>query len=619
MTKPEYEIKQRYTPDIQNGTVHTSDIYDKESGQTKANVQQILPENTYRPEWQDEPIKLSKMEIIYYYIQSKNKISYLMLTDMGDEHTSPKGQFDKFEFDTMIDSLTPEEKLMGNVLQMAAEKYYDGLNAYHIKKYHTDLGKVSCYFPRLSEVEDPRMLDVFNDYVMYNGKDSSQKHRTAYAGIRIKPANAVAVLFNHIEKANTIITMGEQLDLMNRVFNNSNLKKKIESVFGEDVTQSFYQHITANLYSGQTALRSLQEQFFAKIANNAVKTQIFFKPQIGLKQLLSFMNYGKGDEYVSAGEWIKEFSKQTLTPSEWKKNIEFMLENDYLRDRYSRGGSTDALKRQLENRMFSKLSLLDELWGLPIQLGDIGAIIWGGKPYIDVLMKKGYTKEQAFKIFIETTVNDQQSSIPSTLSNAQREAKKQAFSTMMYAYQNTPYQYLRSCYTPIVKALQQGGKQNIKKAAKMFFIYGWLFPAIFNMASTLSIFNFMGGDDEQLKKDMGLAFLGLFGMLPIWGDTLKAIVNGLVGDNYSGGTNYFVSATNKMNKLARHIEKDKVTLEDVWNAIAVVGEMSTGQPIGSMGNAASGIYDITQGDVAKGTLKVLGYSDYRAKTVTGEK
>lgn len=619
MTKPEYVIKQRFTPDIENGSFHTSDIYDKESGQTKATVQQILPEGLNRNEWEPEKIKLSKMEIIYYYIQSKNNISYKMLTDMGDETTSPKGQFDKFEFDQMIDSLTMQEKLMGDVLQAAAEKYYDGLNAYHIKRYHTDLGKVSCYFPRLSEVEDPKMLDVFNDYVMYNGKDSSQKHRTAYVGTRIKPANALAVLFSHIEKANTIIIMGEQLDLMNRVFNNSNLKKKIETAFGQDITQAFYQHITANLYSGQSALRSLQEQFFAKIANNAVKTQIFFKPQIGLKQLLSFMNYGKGDEYVSAGEWLKEFTKQTLTPSEWKKNIDFMLENDYLRDRYSRGGSTDALKRQLENRMFSKLSLLDELWGLPIQLGDIGAIIWGGKPYVDVLMKKGYTKEQAFKIFIETTVNDQQSSIPSTLSNAQRKAKKNAFSTMMFAYQNTPYQYLRSCYTPIVKALQEGGSKNISKAAKMFFIYGWLFPAIFNMASTLSVFSLLGGDDDQFKKDMQFAFLGLFGMLPIWGDTLKAIIYGLAGDNYSGGTNYFVTASNKLNKLARHIEKEKVTLADVWNAIAVIGEMSTGQPLGSMGNAVSGIYDVTQGNTAKGALKVMGYSDYRAKTVTGEK
>ncbi len=618
MTKAEYEIKQRYTPDIENGSFHTSDIYDKESGQTKATVQQILPEGLNRNEWEPEKIKLSKMEIIYYYIQSKNNISYKMLTDMGDETTSPKGQFDKFEFDQMIDSLTMQEKLMGDVLQAAAEKYYDGLNAYHIKRYHTDLGKVSCYFPRLSEVEDPKMLDVFNDYVMYNGKDSSQKHRTAYVGTRIKPANALAVLFSHIEKANTIIIMGEQLDLMNKVFNNSNLKKKIETTFGQDVTQSFYHHIAGNLYSGQSALRSLQEQFFAKIANNGVKTQIFFKPQIGLKQLVSFMNYGKGDEYVSADEWLKEFTKQTLTPSEWKKNIDFMLENDYLRDRYSRGGSSDALKRQLESRLFSKLSLLDELWGLPIQLGDIGAIIWGGKPYVDVLMKKGYTKEQAFKIFIETTVNDQQSSIPSTLSNAQREAKKNAFATMMFAYQNTPHQYLRSCYTPIVKALQTGKKEDILKAAKMLFIYGWLFPAIFNMASTLSVFSLLGGDDDQFKKDMQFAFLGLFGMLPIWGDALKAIVYGLFGDRYAKG-DYFNTSFVKMNKLTRDIAKEKVTLADVWNAIAVIGEMSTGQPLGSMGNAVSGIYDVTQGNAAKGALKVMGYSDYRAKTVTGEK
>jgi len=619
MTKAEYEIRQRFTPDIETGSIHTTDVFDKESGQTKATVKQILPEGMQRSEWEAEPVKLSKMEILYYYIQAKNKISYQMLTDMGDETRPPKGQFDKFEFDQMIGSLTPQEQLMGDILQVSAEKYYDGLNAYHIKKYHTDLGKVSCYFPRLSETEDPKMLDVFNDYVSYNAKDSSQKHRTAYIGTRIKPANAVAVLFQHIEKANTIIVMGEQLDLMNKVFNNSNLKKKIENHFGQDITQAFYQHVTANLYSGQSAIRSLQEQFFAKLANNVIKTQIFAKPQIGFKQLLSFMNYGKGDEYVSAGEWLKEFTKQTLTPTQWKKNIDFMLENEYLRDRFTRGGSMDALKRQLENRIFSKLSLLDDIWGLPIKLGDIGAIIWGGKPYIDVLIKKGYTKEQAFKIFIETTVNDQQSSIPSTLSNAQREAKNKPFSTMMFAYQNTPYQYLRSAYTPIVTALQKGGKANIQKAGKMFFIYGWLFPAIFNVASSLSIFTLLGGDDDQFKKDMMFAFLGLFGMLPITGDFLSAIVYGLTGDNYSGGSDYFATASRKLNKLARHIEKDKVTVKDMWDSIVIFTETFAGQPTGAIGNAVSGAYDVTQGDFAKGSMKILGFSDYRAKTVVGEK
>ena len=82
MTKAEYEIRQRFTPDIETGSIHTSDIFDKESGQTKATVQQILPEGTMRSEWEAEPVKLSKMEILYYYIQAKNKISYQMLTDM---------------------------------------------------------------------------------------------------------------------------------------------------------------------------------------------------------------------------------------------------------------------------------------------------------------------------------------------------------------------------------------------------------------------------------------------------------------------------------------------------------------------------------------------------------
>ena len=613
MTKKEFSISQYHSPDIVLGNYRITEN-DKETGYNSTVKTEQLRQNN-NTQWQPFTLELSRMELLYFYIQSKNPVSYKILTD------ADKGQFNQIEFDNLIDELTPQEKLLGDLMQMSAEKYWEQLNQYHIKKYHTELGKVKNYFPRLTEQQEVNMLEMFNDYTQFSGNGKFQKQRTAGAGTRIAPANALAVLFDHIEKANTVVIMGEHLDLINKVFRNPDLKRELTNLWGDKVAEEFYGQLAGNLFTGQSSLQSMTEKWYGKLVNNLIKTALFFKPQIGIKQLISFMNYGKGDEYVTAKEWAEAFVKQTFTPSQWKKNIDFMMSNEYLADRFSRGGSMDALKRQLDNAFFAKISLLDDMWSMPIRLGDIGAIILGGKPYIDVLMKKGYSKEDAFKIFIETTVNDQQSSIPSTLSNAQRNAAKQPFAKMFFAYQNTPWQYYRQCTSAVMNAVQSGKKKDIINAAKRVFLYGWLFPAIFAMASSLSpVAMVSGGDDDDFFSDINpiRTFTTLFTQMPIIGEVINGVLNAIEGKPFYSKS---LLSTNvlRMTKLIKDVQKDGITLVDLWNAIAAFGELSTGQPLGSMGNAASGVYDITQGDVLKGTLKALGYSDHRASSVTGVK
>lgn len=253
MTKPEFKIRQRYTPDTQLGT-HRVTHTDKETGKqvTEQSIA-IRPKGEGYKEWEDEEIELSRMQVLYYYIQAKNPTSYKILTDMGDETHPPKGQFDKYEFNDLINQLTPQEKLMGDILQLAAEKYYDKLNQYHIEKYHTELGKVKGYFPRKTSTIQEKVYEPFNDYTQSMSNQRFQKQRTAGAGSRIKPANALEVLFTHIEQANTILIMGKQLDLMNRVFSNPDLKEKIRVVWGDRVQQDFYNQIAGNLFGGQTS------------------------------------------------------------------------------------------------------------------------------------------------------------------------------------------------------------------------------------------------------------------------------------------------------------------------------------------------------------------------------
>lgn len=564
--------------------------------------------------WGWEPVTLSKMEVLYYYIQAKNPVSYSMLTDMGDETHSAKGQFDKFEFDELLKNLSDQEKLMGDALQIAAEKYYNDLNKYHIKKHHIDLGKATCYFPRKSELKEINELDLFNQYTEKSTNPKFVKMRSAGPSIRIAPANPVNVLFNHIQKANTIIIMGDKLDLMNKVFRDNDLGQKIKSVFGDTVYKEFMQHVTENLYDGQAKALSNAEGIISKLMSNIIGVPMFIKPQVGLKQVLGLINYGVGDEYVGTLEWMKAFTNVIKNP---KSAIDFMMQDEYLKDRLTRGNMNEAMKNQIDNKLSSKLSLLTDYFSLNMRYGDLFNLTLGGKAYIDVLMSKGYTKTQAFELFRKKTISDQQSSIASTLSNLQRNSKNNPFARLLFAYQNTPHQYFRICANAIIKAKR--GRMSKSQAVKTVFIYWWFLPFIFNMAGSLSPITLIAtGDPDELINDMLIACLGSISCIPFFGEMARALFAGVTGAEYFGNKDWFTRANEAIVRPINKFRKGNLRFEDILKSLEIFAQ-GLGIPLEEIDTQLEAFGDYANGDFGKGVIKTLGYSRYRADAVTGDK
>ena len=564
--------------------------------------------------WGWEPVTLSKMEVLYYYIQAKNPVSYSMLTDMGDETHSAKGQFDKFEFDELLKNLSDQEKLMGDALQIAAEKYYNDLNKYHIKKHHIDLGKATCYFPRKSELKEINELDLFNQYTEKSTNPKFVKMRSAGPSIRIAPANPVNVLFNHIQKANTIIIMGDKLDLMNKVFRDNDLGQKIKSVFGDTVYKEFMQHVTENLYDGQAKALSNAEGIISKLMSNIIGVPMFIKPQVGLKQVLGLINYGVGDEYVGTLEWMKAFTNVIKNP---KSAIDFMMQDEYLKDRLTRGNMNEAMKNQIDNKLSSKLSLLTDYFSLNMRYGDLFNLTLGGKAYVDVLMSKGYTKTQAFELFRKKTISDQQSSIASTLSNLQRNSKNNPFARLLFAYQNTPHQYFRICANAIIKAKR--GRMSKSQAVKTVFIYWWFLPFIFNMAGSLSPITLIAtGDPDELINDMLIACLGSISCIPFFGEMARALFAGVTGSEYFGNKDWFTRANEAIVKPINKFRKGNLGFEDILKSLEIFAQ-GVGIPLEEIDTQLEAFGDYANGDFGKGVIKTLGYSRYRADAVTGDK
>lgn len=564
--------------------------------------------------WGWEPVTLSKMEVLYYYIQAKNPVSYSMLTDMGDETHSAKGQFDKFEFDELLKNLSDQEKLMGDALQIAAEKYYNDLNKYHIKKHHIDLGKATCYFPRKSELKEINELDLFNQYTEKSTNPKFVKMRSAGPSIRIAPANPVNVLFNHIQKANTIIIMGDKLDLINKVFRDNDLGQKIKSVYGDIVYKEFMQHVTENLYDGQAKALSNAEGIISKLMSNIIGVPMFIKPQVGLKQVLGLINYGVGDEYVGTLEWMKAFTNVIKNP---KSAIDFMMQDEYLKDRLTRGNMNEAMKNQIDNKLSSKLSLLTDYFSLNMRYGDLFNLTLGGKAYVDVLMSKGYTKTQAFELFRKKTISDQQSSIASTLSNLQRNSKNNPFARLLFAYQNTPHQYFRICANAIIKAKR--GRMSKSQAVKTVFIYWWFLPFIFNMAGSLSPITLIAtGDPDELINDMLIACLGSISCIPFFGEMARALFAGVTGSEYFGNKDWFTRANEAIVRPINKFRKGNLRFEDILKSLEIFAQ-GLGIPLEEIDTQLEAFGDYANGDFGKGVIKTLGYSRYRADAVTGDK
>ena len=68
------------------------------------------------------------------------------------------------------------------------------------------------------------------------------------------------------------------------------------------------------------------------------------------------------------------------------------------------------------------------------------------------------------------------------------------------------------------------------------------------------------------------------------------------------------------------ISKEEVTLQEYLEAVGYIGlHVGLGYNSKAFGSIGSGFGDIFNGDIEKGALKVLGYTDNRAKNITGEK
>lgn len=541
----------------------------------------------------------SKMDIIAAYIYSKNEILEKRL----------KNQFGETTLEAMFDELSLQDVQLAELLMSTAQSFYPLVNKAFIKKYGLDLPKVSCYFP--STPERGSEVDLYNEYSSKSLGNGFTKSRAKSETQAMDFHNPVATLYSHIDGVSKFVFMSESLDKANLRFKDKDLKRVITNKFGEDIYRTLEQILMNITYKKEAPVFNGMSKIIDNMVGNWIQANVAIKPIVGLKQLLSANNYAVDMPYMN---WQIGFLKALSKP---KETIDYMMKIPYIKARFEGSFSNEFLKQTIENSAFALSKKLKDCCNLFIKTGDIGAIIFGGKPYIDYLIKnKGMSEQQAIKQFILSTNRSQQSSAISSLSNFQVAMTRNPIGKLFIAFKNSPQQYIRMCGDAIVSAAN--GDMTKTQCAKMLFQYGYLQPFLYAMATSGSLLRFLfTGDDDDLLKDAAISIFNLGSdALPIIGDIYKYALERMVfKEGFLPQTTPLLGdIQQEINKLSKNDIELSDFLESIGYLVLHVGLGYNSKAIGSM---ASGAIDMFKDEPAQGAMKVFGYTEKRAKHITG--
>lgn len=541
---------------------------------------------------------LTKMDIIQAYIWSKNEVLEKRL----------KNQFGEDTLEAMFDELSLEDVKFAELMMRTAQSFYPLVNKAFINKYGLDLPKVSCYFP--STPERGSEVDLYNDYSSKSMNNSFTKARAMSETQAMDFHNPVATLYNHIEGVSKFVFMSDSLDKANLRFRDLDLKRVIINKYGEDSYRTLEQALMNVTYKKEAPVFNGMNKIIDNMVGNWIQANVAVKPIVGLKQLLSANNYAVDMPYMT---WQAGFLKALANP---KETIDYMMNIPYIKARFQGNFSNEFLKQTIENSAFAMSKKLKDACTLFIKIGDIGAIMFGGKPYIDYLIKeKGMSEEQAIKQFILSTNRSQQSSAVSSLSNFQVNMTRNPMGKLFIAFKNSPQQYIRMCGDAIVSVAN--GDMSKKQCAKMLFQYGYLQPFFYAVATSGSLLRFLfTGDDDDLLKDASVSVFNLGSdALPIIGDIYKYALNRMMYKE-----KFLPQTTPLLGDIQSEINKMSKEDADLADYLEAIGYMTLHVGLGYNSKAftsiGQGVGDIFNGDVAKGSMKVLGYTDKRAKNIT---
>ena len=557
------------------------------------------------------PEELNKLQIIDAYIYAKNdNLMDRLLNQYGGQ------------LNDMFALLDKQDRALGDFLQKEAEKTYAQINSVFVKERGYDLPRVENYFPSKTERVESE-LDFLNAAAAMSKNPSFTKMRVSSAFVQMKLENPFGILFTHIDRAADYTFKAEKLNQIRRVFKSPVLKPAIIEQVGEDCYKRMLELIDQFSVT-KPRLNYEMDKLGDWLTNNYVKGAIALKPTIAVKQLISAINYA---ENMPATQWVSGFTKAIMHP---KETVAFMMAGDpYLKARYESGSMNEALARATAdaNALTARGKFLrfTDLLTINTRLGDVGAIMFGGKPYVDYLMQtKGMSKKEAFAEFRKSTLRSQQANTRSSLSTLQ--ARDMNFIVRgLFAFKNTPAQYARKIADAIYE--YQRGEISRAQLAKVVAIYGLFNSWMYSALTTLGLLAWYYDDDdadEILADELFFSpFVQMAGCLPVLDmavGTAAQVAKAKMFDHTVRMERPELPVVSELFKMGQMAVKDDLAAEDVLNMLVEGGQLIGGLPAKYAKGFATGTADIASGEnPMRGFLQMLGYTENRAHIATNTK
>ena len=458
-----------------------------------------------------EPDKISKMHIIDIYNAIKNE----------DIKESWEESYGESVIKDLISKLSEADKKLGDAMMEIAGNYGYRTNAVYVDMFNHDRPDVGIYWP--SSALNDSDVDVMQQYFEEGKIPSFFKKRASNR--TPKPADAFAKFTKHVKESEWLLNKAVMLNNLNKVFRDQSVKKLITQSRG----QSFYNTIIAHLKKQglrpSVADLTTFEEMGGAIVGNWAAAKIGASISVPLKQLISVVNYS---EDMPVHEWALGFAKAMATPLSTKRE---MWNIPYVQNRFS-AGYTEALQHAMNatSRVPKAKSFqqrIKDFETIGTRGGDILAVMFGGKPYYDYLIKKGYSQAEAEQKFIEATIRSQQSPYSSTLSIFQN--SKNPLSKAVFMFANTPSQYMRKMFE--ASQAYRHGDLNAKQVAKIYTIYSVANAILFVGASAVVGMIMKGADpDDEFWENVAVqTIVSFFGGMPLINDIVESTTRQALG------------------------------------------------------------------------------------------
>ena len=458
----------------------------------------------------------------------------------------------------------------------------------------------------------------------------------------MKPEQPLSILLPHINKTARYVVLSERLNYLNAIFKDGTVRAAIKEVFdgvetpdklqagtrvkgkknkkqrtvGDRIHDTLLNQLGSSTFENYVRGINVGKSFMDYVATNYITSRIGGNFKVMFGQLTSMINYC---ENMPNGLWAKGFVEGLKHP---KATLKFMLDNcDYLHARLA-GGSMNEVMLKITDEA-DKFRSLRNFCTTNTKYGDLFAIAFGGKPYVDYLMKQGLSKEEAFEKFVEDTMRSQQAGQASSTSVWQKKQSENPLTRMMFAFNNTTLQYERK----FVDAMASRARGDIgnKEFVKALLIYKVFNPILFT--SFLSNLSFMtlirgltGDDDDGVAKfgtdiisSMLFANLAAYGYLGMGLSTICSFAMTLVDKKEYKPFLKTIPIIGDLEDIGKNILlKNEISVADWVDAMALTADDLTGIPATRLVNTAGGIGDAVKGNIFTGLLRMFGYGKYRA-------